>query len=360
MARTRIIPATAALLLLTGIAATVVSDETDTTRSAASVAMPADEKHRGVSWVAGREITPLDIRPLVEGHVNWIVQTPFGWQRSIDSPQIGLATKGGVFWGETDQGLAVTAKLARKRGIRTLLKPHIWITGGGWRGAIKMTDEADWTAWFESYRRFIMHYARFAQEHGIEALCVGTELHSTLAGHEQQWRKIIAEVRSVYDGRLTYAANWYAEFEEIPFWDELDFIGIQAYFSLSENAEPTLEALMRAWQVPLKQIERVQARHRKPVLFTEIGYRSIAATSGRPWEWPKHGEAVEINLGVQALCYEAFFRTFWERPWFAGAYWWKWYPSHQRAGGPRDAGFTPQNKPAERVMAEWFGRRASK
>ena len=67
---------------------------------------PATGKHRGVSWVAGRDITPLNIQPLVENRVNWIVQTPFGWQGGIDSPEIRLATKGGVLWGETDEGLA--------------------------------------------------------------------------------------------------------------------------------------------------------------------------------------------------------------------------------------------------------------
>ena len=65
MARTRIIQAIAALQLLMGIAPSAVSDETDTTRSAALVAMPADEKHRGVSWVAGREITVRAIILLV-------------------------------------------------------------------------------------------------------------------------------------------------------------------------------------------------------------------------------------------------------------------------------------------------------
>ena len=61
---------------------------------------PDDARHRGASWVAGREITPLDIQPLVQANVNWIVQTPFGWQRGIDSPQIKLITGPGVFWGD--------------------------------------------------------------------------------------------------------------------------------------------------------------------------------------------------------------------------------------------------------------------
>jgi len=42
---------------------------------------------------------------------------------------------------------------------------------------------------------------------------------------------------------------------------------------------------------------------------------------------------------VQASAYEAFFRAAWDLPWVAGAYWWKWFPNHERAGGGHDAGF---------------------
>ena len=38
---------------------------------------------------------------------------------------------------------------------------------------------------------------------------------------EKDWRRIIGEVRKVYDGKLTYSANWYREFEQITFWMSL-------------------------------------------------------------------------------------------------------------------------------------------
>ena len=71
------------------------------------------------------------------------------------------------------------ALIARARGIRTMLKPHVWLRNGHWCGEISMTSEADWEQWFDSYRTFIMHYARFAETHGIGLLCIGTELQGT-------------------------------------------------------------------------------------------------------------------------------------------------------------------------------------
>ena len=196
---------------------------------AAPFADVAPQHHRGVAWVAGRTVDGKALDALVAHGVTWIAQTPFGWQQAADSPEIHLVTQGRVYWGETDEGLRATTRLARERGIRTLLKPHIWLrrSSGKWRGEIAMQDEDDWQRWFESYRRFILHYAHLAQEHDIEAFCVGTELHRTVVERPDDWRALIAEVRQVYDGKLTYGANWYQEFEDIDFWDTLDYIVVQ-------------------------------------------------------------------------------------------------------------------------------------
>lgn len=318
------------------------------------------ERQRGVSWVAGHEsVLKEDFLPLVKNHVNWIVQTPFGWQREFNSPAIRMATDGRVMWGERDAGLEITTRLAKQLGIKTLLKPHIWMrpsSTGKWRSDIEMGSEEDWQSWFEDYRKFILHYAKFAQKNGIEALCIGTELHQTAVKREKEWREIISEIRQVYDGKLTYAANWYREFEEIKFWNELDFIGIQAYFPLAKKENPTLEELKSGWLSHMEAIEEVSKKYNIPVVFTEIGYRSDANAAIRPWEWPARRSremASGQDLQTQANCYEAFFQVFWGKEWVAGAYFWKWFPK-RRNSDHHDKRFTPQGKPAEQVMAKWY------
>ena len=98
----------------------------------------------------------------------------------------------------------------------------------------------------------------------------------------------------------------------------------------------------------------------KPVLFTELGYRSTTRPAARPWEWPERSKsgwngATATDLEGQARCYQAFFRTFWHEPWFAGVYVWKWYPATARLREAANRGFTPQGKPAEQVLRHWFG-----
>lgn len=322
-------------------------------------------KQRGVSWVGSpQKVTLEDLTPLADNHVDWIVQTPFGWQEDYDSPDLVLATTGG-YWGETDAGLATTTELARSLGIKTLLKPHIWLTrprDGKWRTEIAMNSEDDWQTWFANYRRFILHYARFAREHDIEVLCIGTELQTTAVRREEDWRQLIAEIRQEYGGKLTYAANWYRAFEEIKFWDALDFIGIQAYFPLADKENPSLEELKAGWQEHLASIERVRAQYPKPVIFTELGYRSMEDAAIEPWRWPEEREtrpaifATASELENQTNCYEAFFQAVWSQDWFAGVYFWKWFPTVETEPGKVGRGFTPQNKPAEQVMREWYGK----
>jgi hypothetical protein len=314
----------------------------------------ADGRMRGVCFVAGRRLDERAFLPLVRANVEWISQTPFGWMQGADSPGIRLAPQGGVLWGETDEGLAATARLARAFGIRTLLKPHLWIAGWHdtvWTGDIKMNGEEGWKAWFESYRRFILHYAALAEKERMEALAVGTELQGATLGHEKEWREIILEVREVYHGKLTYAANWDHEFESLPFWDALDFAGIQAYFPLSELSDPSRQELLAGWKKWLPILQRVSATSHRPVVFTEIGYKSSDRASVEPWLWSTRDR---VNLEQQARCYESMFRSVWSKPWLKGVYVWKWFPNLDTGRSAQDNNFTPQGKPAEKILERWY------
>lgn len=343
--------------------------------------------HRGVCWVAAnRHLTEYDMLSLAKNGVEWISQTPFGWQSGYNVPEIRLNRQRG-FSGERDDGIGEATRLAKKFGIRTMLKPHIWLTDrsdGKWRSDIAMDSEQDWQKWFADYRTFMMHYAQLAEQHDIEALCIGTELYRATIEREADWRALIADIRAVYGGKLIYAANWYEEFEALAFWDALDYIGVQAYFPLvteqavpvaqkgwlahaldflveeSEGAGrvPSVAALKEGWREHLQAIERVHTKYQKPVIITEIGYHSAIDAAVKPWEWDSdETEATpEERLQTQANCYRAFFEVFWQQDYFAGVYFWKWYPNHRQAGGRDDRDFTPQNKPAAKVMSQWYGK----
>jgi len=221
-----------------------------------------------------------------------------------------------------------------------------------------MRTEADWARWFESYGDFILHYARLAEALGIEALCVGTELHGTIH-REREWRALISEVRSVYSGQLTYAANWYEEYEQVPFWDALDWVGIQAYFPLAQADHPGRDSIARGWDRWIEDIGQLAADVGRPVVFTEIGYRSAPGAAREPWIWPTRGESTTDirDLQVQADAFQAFFDRVWPEPWVQGAYVWKWYSQRTLMDRDLSRDFTPQGKPAEAVLRRAYSAR---
>lgn len=312
-------------------------------------------KHRGVCWVGSREIvTEKEIESLVACNVTWISQTPFGWQRDANSSSIYTNhASEKIWWGESDAGISETNKLALKAGIKTMLKPHLWVRNG-WPGDIVMKSDTAWQHWFKNYEDFILHYATLAEKNNIEFFCLGTELQQTTK-REAEWRTVISKIRKVYSGKLIYAANFHEEYEHIKFWDALDFIGVQAYFSLANKQEATLPELISKWNAPLASIERVQKKFNRPVIFTEIGYRNDKQAAIEPWTWPSQLKEVPVSEETQALCYQAFFQSAWNKPWLAGAYFWKWYPKGPRQPGRSD--FTPQGKQAEQVLKENFGNK---
>jgi hypothetical protein len=309
------------------------------------------KKQKGVCWVGGREVvTEKEIAELKKCHVNWISQTPFAFQRDPYSSTIKTNfTSDRVWWGESDEGIAITTELARKAGIKTILKPHIWVSKS-WPGAIAMKSDTAWQRWFRLYQGFILHYAELAEKNKIDILCIGTELHLTL--REKEWRAIIANIRKVYKGKLTYAANFHQEYEQVMFWDALDYIGIQGYFPLTKNKSASLSELKKGWEEPLRTIERIHKKYQRPVLFTEIGYRSDEMAAIEPWTWPDDKKPLPVSNEMQANCYRAFFEMVWNKPWMAGAYFWKWNPHGPRRNASID--FTPQGKPAEKILAEHF------
>jgi len=244
--------------------------------------------------------------------------------------------------------LLETIAQIHKLGMKVMLRPLINPDNGAWRGEIRFKDEEDWSAWFRSYRYFIDYYAELAERARVEEFCVGVEYAGTQS-RASDWRSIIAGVRSRFHGSLVYSANW-DDYQEVSFWDSLDYVGIDAYFDLTVGVKPTLEDLRAAWKPWLRALEDFQQKAKKPIIFVEIGLRSVSGAAIHPWDWKS---TAPIDLQGQADYYRVALETFWDKPWFYGFYWWAWLPDPNR-GGPTDDGYSPYGKPAETVLQSWY------
>jgi hypothetical protein len=286
------------------------------------------------------------IKPL---GVNWISVIVTCYQETITSVDIQCKPDTKT---PTDDDLVHVIQYAHQIGLRVMLKPHIDINNDAehWRGQIGFgNDDAAWGMWFANYTSFIVHYAQLAQINNVDYFVVGTELVET-TGRETQWRSVISKVRTIYKGPLTYAANWGNVFD-IKWWDALGTIGVDAYYPLTEINQPTVAQLRDAWAPIVGQLRQLSKTWERPIIITEIGYRSLNGTNKHSFDGV---DMSNIDLQEQADCYQAFFEAFNEQPWWHGVFWWNW-SIEPTQGGPLDTNYTANNKPAENILRLHYG-----
>lgn len=308
--------------------------------------------HQGYDIYNGY-ISRLAVKSLdkqMELNANAVAIVPYSFIRDPKQPSyISITDSPGS---ENDESVVHAAFYAKKRGMTTMLKPQIWLGHGSWPGDVEMQNEADWQQFFDHYYRWIRHYALMAEIHQMDILCIGTEFSKATLQREDDWRRMIRKIRQLYSGKITYAANWGEEFEQLQFWDELDYIGLDCYYPLSKKETPSKAELRANFKAAVKKMETVTERYNKPLLFTEIGFRSIEA----PWKNP-HADSddADYNGDHQAICYQTVFEAIKGKDWCQGIFWWK-FSTEPDDMGWENKGFTPNRKPAEEVVQEWFGR----
>ncbi len=283
----------------------------------------------------------------------WISITPFGYLDNKNKP--GYLHYSFGAGSENDESVVTALAHARQLKMGAMLKPHILLNNHnwGWPGDVEMKTEEDWQAFFKYYNSWIRHYAVLAEIYDFDIFCIGTELLHTTKNHQKEWRKIVRNIRSLYNGPLVYAANWWQEFDQITFWDELDYIGMNCYYPLSNSdSSATIENLKQGAEQFVRTLESAANKYNKPVLLTEVGFASTA----RSWQHPhEDGRDKPPYFDDQVKCYRAVFEILWDKPWFYGFYWWKW-PTYLERGGMRHSSYTPNGKPAEMVLAEWYSK----
>lgn len=238
----------------------------------------------------------------------------------------------------TDEQIETIIQKARARGMQIMLKPHVdpidWSPEQPkGRGDIQPRD---WNAWYSNYTSFILHYAELAEKNKVEILVVGTEIDpAAMEGHgngpagggqTQYFKMLIAEVRKIYSGKLTYSSSCHGEcwgIRGIKFWDDLDYIGFEPYYSLTNKLDPSIDELKDGF---LKGIntwgKQAYEQYHKPLILTEISYQSFDGSGKYVLNTPA---SPQLDLQEQADAYEAVFQAIEGLDWVVGMYPWALY-----------------------------------
>lgn len=253
----------------------------------------------------------------------------------------------------SDASLSYVIGLAHSLGLKVLLKPHLSVLDGTNHQDIQPSDV---NAWFQSWDQNMVHYAQLAARNNVEMFWVGGELDS-MDGYASNWRKIVSDVRAVYTGPLVYGSSQRMQhFTTITWWDAVDYAGIDAYFPLAtQTSTPTLGDLNASWTNWITLLNGWQRTIGKPVIFTEVGYNSVVGANQNPSMNAQKIANLTIDVDLQALLYTALFENFYAVPWLRGIFIWFW-PSKTNLQGPNDKGFSPQGKPAQDILTQWYHR----
>src|SRR6185437_1890489 len=126
----------------------------------------------------------------------------------------------------TDAALGSAIDYAHSIGLAVAIKVHNETYTGDWRAYIAPSDR---DSWFANFNNELVHLAQIGQAHHAEMLILGTEMVSIASNkvngdNTERWQGIIANVRKVFMGKLTYDANSTNNNGD-PFEDEKESIG---------------------------------------------------------------------------------------------------------------------------------------
>ncbi|PZT52193.1 glycoside hydrolase family 113 [Paenibacillus silvae] len=259
-----------------------------------------------------------------------------------DHPQAVEVKYRGAHLVEDDE-LVEMIRYARTLGLRVILKPTVNCSDGTWRAHINFFDidvpcEPKWKDWFRSYTAFQLHYAAIAEQEKCEMFIVGCEMVQS-ERRDREWRKVIANVKEVYAGPVSYNTDKYQE-GHVTWWDAVDVISSSGYYPIDD------------WEAQLDRIEREIAPYGKPFFFAEAGCPSRSGSAQVPNDWGLEGE---VNAEEQASFYEAMFRHVSQREWVRGFGLWDWSAQlYAEKDALTDDGYGVYTKPAEKVIHQFY------
>lgn len=306
---------------------------------------------KGLSFTAPPQPFPADPMPAVKAvNADWIAVIPYAYTRA-GKAHVAFNIDW-QWWGERIEGIEFTIKAAHKARLNVMLKPQVYMHGT-WVGDLEYSHDEDWQRWEKDYENYILTMAQIAASLEVKLFCIGTEFKKSVEQRPQFWTQLIRKIRDIYKGQLTYSANW-NDYQDVPFWSALDYIGISAYFPLVEDKTPSVKALQQALQPITRKIERFACQQNKAVLFTEYGYLSVDGCAHKNWELEAKISQLPINEQAQANALEALLTEMKTHDWWAGGFLWKWFPNGQGGEGYNAKDYTPQGKKAERTLTKCY------
>lgn len=322
------------------------------------------------SW---RVYAPLGISTLAEIGAQTVIISS-RWFISSDRTQ--LAPEIGATPFKAD--LMALLESIRAMGLEGGLFPQMGASGSisdFWSS--QSHTEGWWQVWFDSYRQFILNYAQIAAETQVGWLVIGgKEVLPAFPGGvyadgsesdvpeslNEEWMQLIADIRTVYSGKLVWATNAQISMDPLPgFIDLVDELYITVDAPLASSGTPPLDALSAGFSAVVdSQVYEVYLAIGKPITVA-LAYPSIEnAALGCTLldEWCSNDGVFladevagqNVNLDTQVAIYNAVFPILANRDWIEGIS----IRGYDPTVAVLDGASSVAGKPAQDVIWYWF------
>ena len=218
-----------------------------------------------------------------------------------------------------------------------------------------------------------LHYALLAEVLGVEFFSFGSNLREmtrTTPGGEgfevelddeqveqrrNGWQNVITRLRGAFRGGLTYAARFPAEAQDIAFFDQLDYVGLQLYPRVPPAVGiPDDKALRGTLRFELERALELAVRWNKPLLIVQLGFPARADSWSTPMV-PRGELDLEAQRRYLGALAEVLGGPLENGSSLRGLFLWNW-PLDPQACGPAERGFALRGKPVEEALGRLFER----
>lgn len=278
---------------------------------------------------------------------------------------------------------------AKSVGLKVILKPQAQTQSGDPNNGNlsnniypdSVNANFDAHAFLANWAGYIGQVAQLAQDTGAIGIGVGTENHTyDQAPYRSDWIAVINAARARYSGLISYHS--FSEPYRVAFWDQVDIIGIDAYYNLTSNLNPTYADVLAGWTAntatysnqspngtaaPINipaELKKLSDQYGKSLYFAEAGGRSFHGVVNSPSGAGPSGATADQQQ--HAWLFQSLFQAMNaanSTNWFRGVNIWGAYNGQPAKSDPGFASYTAQyttdfeirGKQAALITASWYG-----
>jgi len=316
---------------------------------------------------------PISISRFAESGVNQIIISP-QWFLLSDSPLINPVIGSTPFNYELSNLIITTQSF----GITTSLFPQLRSINEmeSWWGS-QPHDEDWWQNWFDSYKRFILNYAKVAENTGVSSLIIGGKavLPAFPGGSypngmdtdvpviiTDRWEDLLEDINNIYQGKLVWGTNVHTIADPLPsFIDAFDEIYVSIDSPLSQESTPSFDEISATISSVIDNlIYEVYRSTLKPISLGLAypsaygGAQGCAILSDNCYNdglfLPEEMTSASVDLDEQTLIYNAVMPIIASRDWITGIT----IRGYEPTVILHNASSSISGKPAWDVIQYWF------